>query len=129
MIAHCPINKLPPELLALVFSMVPSPLSLPGYSGPSAAKQTYELLPVTHVCRSWRALALDMPSLWSTIPETAGACTASSVFHGRAQQAPLVVYVDRSRPTAALRDAVGQNARIAEMHLHDLRECTPTSIS
>ena len=127
--AHCPINKLPPELLALVFSMVPSPLSLPGYSGPSSAKQTYELLPVTHVCRSWRALALDMPSLWSTIPETAGACTASSVFRGRAQQAPLVVYVDRSRPTAALRDAVGQNARIVEMHLHDLRECTPAELS
>ncbi|RPD73969.1 hypothetical protein L226DRAFT_488135 [Lentinus tigrinus ALCF2SS1-7] len=127
--AHCPINKLPPELLALVFSMVPSSLSLPGYVGPSSAKQTYELLPVTHVCRSWRALALDMPSLWSTIPETTVGYTASSIFRTRAQQAPLVVYVDRNRPSAALRDAVGQSARIAELHLHDLRECTPAELS
>ncbi|RPD56195.1 hypothetical protein L226DRAFT_571838 [Lentinus tigrinus ALCF2SS1-7] len=76
--ARCPINKLPPELLALVFSMVPSSLSLPGYVGPPSTKQTNELLPVTHVCRSWRVLALDMPSLWSTISQT------SSVFRTRA---------------------------------------------
>ncbi|KAI0718235.1 hypothetical protein C8T65DRAFT_95865 [Cerioporus squamosus] len=127
--AHCPINKLPPELLALVFSMVPSSLSLPGYAGPSSAKQTYELLPVTHVCRSWRSLALDMPSLWSTIPETATSCAATSIFRARAQQAPLVVYVDRGRPSAALRSALGQSARIAELHLHDLREYTPAELA
>ncbi|TFK85622.1 hypothetical protein K466DRAFT_664377 [Polyporus arcularius HHB13444] len=127
--AHCPINKLPPELLALIFSAVPSSLSLPGYAGPSSATQTYDLLPVTHVCRGWRALALDMPSLWSTIPETATACAATSIFRARAQQAPLIVYVDRGRPSAALRDTLGQSEKIAELHLHDLREHTPAELS
>ena len=127
--AHCPINKLPPELLALVFSMVPNTLSLPGYHGPSAAKQTYELLPVTHVCRGWRALALDMPALWSTLCETGAGHTASATFRARAQQAPLVVYVDRGRPSAELANALGLGAKVTEVHLHDLQDVAPGEIA
>ncbi len=127
--SHCPINRMPPELLALVFSMVPSALSLPGYIGPSAAKQTYELLPITHVCRGWRALALDIPSLWSTLCETASGHSASSIFRARTQQAPLVVYVDHGRPSAALAEALGSGAKVTELHLHDLHELAPAELA
>ncbi|KAI0754628.1 hypothetical protein C8Q80DRAFT_378117 [Daedaleopsis nitida] len=127
--AHSPINKLPPELLALVFSMVPSPLSIPGYIGPSAAKQTYELVPVTHVCRGWRALALDMPSLWSTICETGTGHIASAILRARAQQAPLVVYADRGRPSAELAATVGGGAKVTELHLHDVQEIAPAELA
>lgn len=126
---HCQINRIPPELLALIFSMVPSPLSHPSFPGPSYAKQTYELLPVTHVCRSWRALALDMPSLWSTVCETAQGHAASSTFRARAQQASLVIYVDRPRASVALTAILGYGLRLTELHLHDMHELSPAELA
>lgn len=49
-----PINRLPPELLGHIFSFL----------GGGAY-----VVPATHVCQQWRAVALSTPSLWTTIRE------------------------------------------------------------
>ena len=68
------INRLlPPELLIHIFSLVPEV--------PHALKESYEgkicgpfhfkdatyLLPATQVCRHWRNIALDTPTLWTSL--------------------------------------------------------------
>lgn len=49
-----PANRIPPELLAHIFSFL----------GGGAY-----VVPASHVCQRWRDIALGMPSLWTTIHE------------------------------------------------------------
>ncbi|KAM5540904.1 hypothetical protein V8D89_005548 [Ganoderma adspersum] len=122
------INSLPPEILTLIFLFVSEPLSPPGHRGPSSARQTYDLLPVTQVCRHWRELALGTPSLWSTLCENASGHAATASLHAHTQQADLAVYVDRARPTPALIGLLGSpsvGSRITELYLQDLNAYSP----
>ncbi|KAL1709562.1 hypothetical protein EV121DRAFT_286621 [Schizophyllum commune] len=59
---HIPaVHQLPPEILAEVFAMVPQHGLDPGsHLSPSS-------IILSQVCRHWRALALSIPDLWSTI--------------------------------------------------------------
>jgi hypothetical protein len=67
------IDKLPPELLFQVFD----------FAGPGPA-----ILPLTHVCRRWRAVALSSPTLWSVI----GSCARLvPLFLQRSLDSPLQV--------------------------------------
>ena len=65
------ISKLPDDVFCLIFAEVPSDvptmikLRVCGY--PSYCKRTFQLVPVTHVCRRWRTIALGMASLWTSI--------------------------------------------------------------
>ena len=56
-----PINRLPPELLAHIFSFL---------GGGSY------VVPASHVCQRWRDVTLGTPSLWTTIREDDNFCAA-----------------------------------------------------
>ena len=119
------INRLPPEILTLIFLFVSKPLSPLGHHGPSSARQTYDLLPIVQVCRYWRELALGTPSLWSTLCENASGHVATNAFHARTQHTDLVVYVDRPCPTPALVGLFSSptvGSRITELYLRDLHD-------
>ncbi|EIW59538.1 uncharacterized protein TRAVEDRAFT_64530 [Trametes versicolor FP-101664 SS1] len=76
--------RLPPEILGHIFSLVPSSLPTHGFMAPSSARHTYDLPPLTQVCRRWRAIALDASSLWSTICESSPTHTATDGTHASA---------------------------------------------
>ncbi|TFK65080.1 hypothetical protein BDN72DRAFT_962785 [Pluteus cervinus] len=57
--SHTLVNKLPPEVLSEVFLEV--------QHSDGVARETYNVIPMTHVCHDWRELALDCASLWCHI--------------------------------------------------------------
>ncbi|PBK61514.1 hypothetical protein ARMSODRAFT_1025641 [Armillaria solidipes] len=67
--SHQPINRIPPELLAQIFSMIQH--HLPGFLpliGPSSDyPRARDWLRVLEVCRHWRGVAATFHSLWATI--------------------------------------------------------------
>jgi hypothetical protein len=72
-----PINRLPPELLVHIFSFL----------GGGAF-----VVPASHVCRRWRDVALDTPSLWTVIREEDDIFAAQS-FMERSRHGKLDVSV------------------------------------
>jgi hypothetical protein len=56
------INKLPRELLALIF------LSILPTSWETSSIKFRSLISTTHVCSHWHSVALDTPSLWAVLP-------------------------------------------------------------
>src|SRR5882757_2973135 len=72
-----PVNRLPPELLVHIFSFL----------GGGAF-----VVPASHVCRRWRDVALDTPSLWTVIREEDDIFAAQS-FMERSRHAKLDVSV------------------------------------
>ncbi|KAI0675573.1 hypothetical protein C8Q78DRAFT_1074585 [Trametes maxima] len=66
---HRPVNQLPLEILAKIFSYIPDPWDQE-YASPLevqfAAVDVRDLLPLALVCRSWRNIIIGTPSLWSS---------------------------------------------------------------
>ena len=81
-----PINRLPPELLSHLFSFL----------GGSAC-----VVPASHVCQQWRAVALSTPSLWATVREDDPLCAAQT-FMERSGRTKL----DISWPVYMLQDGI-----------------------
>lgn len=101
-----PANRLPPELLVHIFSFL----------GGGAF-----VVPASQVCRRWRDVALDTPSLWTIIREEDDVFAAQS-FMERSRQAKLDVsfYIDMRAPDdfLILRSLVIPHAsRIQRLHL------------
>lgn len=74
--SRCPVNRLPPELLSTVSSLVPrsvtqAVLFSPAFS-PRNIVHTEDLFPIIATCRHWRAVAVNTPSLWSTLTDLNG---------------------------------------------------------
>ncbi|KAH9936014.1 hypothetical protein B0H21DRAFT_894242 [Amylocystis lapponica] len=94
------INRLPCDILYLIFSLVPAFVH---HSGTPYCVQTHQLLPVTHVCRLWRSVALDRPLLWTSIYDSyrtgsehrrrEADIITQTLFLERAREAPLNVYL------------------------------------
>ncbi|KAL1683434.1 hypothetical protein EV122DRAFT_248839 [Schizophyllum commune] len=88
---HAAVNKLPSELLELIFALVQ-----PSYEDFAPAWPSYKSLEwtsVARVCTRWRSIALSLPTLWSMIdlchnddPEVGEA------FLARSGAAPLTVF-------------------------------------
>ncbi|EED83882.1 predicted protein [Postia placenta Mad-698-R] len=98
--AQHPVNRLPVEIHGEIFHQVPPPLTT-NLEDPSLEellvwdslfdfKDTDALLPLTHVCRRWRDVALDTPTLWTTIYGSSHP-DAISEYRIRSQSAPLRV--------------------------------------
>ncbi|KAH9858914.1 hypothetical protein C2E23DRAFT_800622 [Lenzites betulinus] len=88
------VNRLPPELLLYIFSLLICGTAKSGDSPsfPNSAK----VILVTHVCRTWRNLALGAPDLWSSIVATNPTRTAE--FLERSQRALLDIYFPQRLP-------------------------------
>ncbi|KZT09075.1 uncharacterized protein LAESUDRAFT_811136 [Laetiporus sulphureus 93-53] len=74
--SRVPINRLPPEVLGMIFEFVPefpSDESLETLVhriwGPSSRNPEDSLI-LSHVCRHWRAVATGLPTLWTSIDGT-----------------------------------------------------------
>ncbi|KDR71073.1 hypothetical protein GALMADRAFT_271252 [Galerina marginata CBS 339.88] len=89
--ASSQVNRLPPEVLAHIFSFLQHRPEKPPYPTP----QSYNSwLRATHVCRYWRIVAFAFPRLWNYIHIRGpldGAAVASIMRSGKV---PLKVYYD-----------------------------------
>ncbi|KAI0042359.1 hypothetical protein FA95DRAFT_1682596 [Auriscalpium vulgare] len=137
-----PVARLPPEILALIFSTLSS--TDPPRSKRSRAahrKRKYKLgwLTATHVCQRWRNIALCDPALWASnivLPSVLGDRWAAA-FVARAQNVPLTIWCNdfsSDRPAEALSDTSFIGANIATImhlrtYLYQLRTlCTPAPL-
>jgi len=120
-----PVNKLPPELLSLIFGELQQrlPNFLPMIEGGPSPVPVYaydnhhkDWLNLLHVCRLWRGILATSPYLWSTvdsglIPET---------FMKRSMAAPLTVYLGiRTQEVSEklLCQVIGHSMRLNQLHL------------
>ena len=106
-----PIARLPPELLCKIFSFCASQCA--------GAINPLEWVRVTHVSRSWRAVALECPSLWSTLVFSRSKWCEEMLK--RSKMASLIINADLTCPTpkiiTALRLALVHAPRIHELQL------------
>ncbi|KAI0648316.1 hypothetical protein C8Q79DRAFT_954830 [Trametes meyenii] len=86
--SRCVTHRLPPELLAYIFS----------YSN-HTSPHNRDLITATHVCQTWRTIALNCPTLWNEILVTNVA--KAKVFIERSKNTLLDIRFER---TLALRD-------------------------
>ncbi|GBE84242.1 hypothetical protein SCP_0602200 [Sparassis crispa] len=94
-----PVNRLPPDVLSMIFQFVPdlpyteldyvlwgdngSPPWLPYYVNVGPCVQ------LTHVCRYWRHLTLNLPTLWANVVDSERSDVPISVVLQRSQAVPL----------------------------------------
>ncbi|TDL22624.1 hypothetical protein BD410DRAFT_210465 [Rickenella mellea] len=86
--AHCFINSLPQEIIIHIFHLLQIPGSL-------------RWLVVTWICRIWRQVALECPSLWTYIRLSNAWPQEVSTFIRRAKSSPLTVH---TYPTSYVTD-------------------------
>ncbi|KAG2344039.1 hypothetical protein BDR05DRAFT_1059298 [Suillus weaverae] len=92
--SRVPVSRLPDEILLMVFNHIEEEKRLDGYDSDDSLMiddigDAPACLVVTHVCRYWRKVALECPTLWTLIR-----CTPPlwlDVMLERSQKAPLVV--------------------------------------
>ncbi|KAG2343997.1 hypothetical protein BDR05DRAFT_1059259 [Suillus weaverae] len=90
-----PVSRLPDEILLMVFKHFEEEKRLNGYDSDDDEVMTDDIgdapacLVVTHVCRYWRKVALECPTLWTFISSTPPPWL--DVMLERSQKAPLVV--------------------------------------
>ena len=91
--AFAPINTLPLEILAHIFSMLIFDDQVPKAFLPdlSVREQPHAWIAVTHVCRHWRETAMAFPFLWSTIDSDSA--LAALAFLNRSAASSLRVYL------------------------------------
>ncbi|KAI0265896.1 hypothetical protein BC834DRAFT_1041554 [Gloeopeniophorella convolvens] len=82
-------TDLPVEVLERIFLCYAEPR--PNNSA-AYRKSSPEWLPITHVCRTWRAVAHNCPTLWSSIPPNVSVFWAD-VMQQRSKPAPMDVHL------------------------------------
>ena len=103
-----PANKLPPEILSRIFSLVPGPShqcgkgdSLMRDFGPHAIAPLADLLPLLSVCSVWRSVATSCSLLWVTLDNRDSRAVAIS---------------SRYRPASGLLDAhIGESSHLQHL--------------
>lgn len=102
-----PVNRLPLEVLLQIFRLTvwqtPCARCDPSVSNPTLAKYDHlkALLTLTHVCKHWRKIAINMPSFWSHVGLALGAMQRFvKSYDGvqaclqRAHNSPICIWID-----------------------------------
>jgi hypothetical protein len=100
-----PISSLPSEVLALIFSFANQ------RTEPSISRETPIRLSFAQVCRTWRAVALDTPSLWVRPLFRWPAFAQLMLSHAR--ELPIVVECDLSEATKTKRRLISNGLEAA----------------
>ncbi|KAI5825413.1 hypothetical protein K523DRAFT_332104 [Schizophyllum commune Tattone D] len=112
-----PANKLPAEVLAIIFDLVR--IHHDDFLPQWPDWTSLDWLVVTHVCSRWRAVALNLPYLWSTIDLCHEfSADAGRTFLARSCGRPLQVFFS-SRELGHSE----QDIRVLQDILHDHVEC------
>ena len=82
-----PISRLPPEIIATIFTFLSTSAWDVGYYNPNWMR-------VTHVCRRWREIALNYPHFWSYINLTKLKSAGMGEILARAKMVPLNLEAD-----------------------------------
>ncbi|KAI0748750.1 hypothetical protein C8Q80DRAFT_1121088 [Daedaleopsis nitida] len=114
---HASIHSLPAEVLGMIFQhALPSRgdgMPFTGYEDPGLMEELRARVALTHVCRRWRRVALDMASLWTIIDEFSSASTTE--FLARSGEMPIQVCIRNF-----LGRSVGGSLRPHESRVRDL---------
>ncbi|EIW65334.1 uncharacterized protein TRAVEDRAFT_42710 [Trametes versicolor FP-101664 SS1] len=131
-----PVSKLPTELLGLIFEFAKGHDERVEVEGgaPLTTKKTARtnLINITHVCRTWRAVALASPSLWADIlvDDHTSRLPSADAFLGRSQTMPLYLHASQMRGADLARFLQGDGvaSRIRRLDLSwDLFHDTPAT--
>ena len=82
-----PTHQLPPEILTRILYLAVDH---------DSEAHTEQVIPLTHVCRYWRALLLSYPRMWSTICMKPGNPSLISEWLARSQKVPLTIIAEFS---------------------------------
>jgi len=119
--ASVPVNRLPPEILAHIFSFVQLHSQGPSFRLP---KYHNKWMKVTRVCQHWRTVALSFPYLWSHVHVRKPLDRKIAMKNvERSAQSPLNVYCTIVAPPLAdevniLSLVAEQMHRLQELHIH-----------
>jgi hypothetical protein len=123
-----PISRLPPEIMCRIFSLAQIPSSLVDKPNP------LEWITLTYVCRRWRNIAVNSPSLWVAPPM--GYRKWVEEMLRRSKESSLVIISDTDRIDSGIVSALQQIHRIRQLSLENLswdswnilREMFPKSV-
>lgn len=95
-----PVNRLPAEVLLQIFDNVTVPSSSRNDTTHQSLvwpalfdfREPKRVVPLTHVCRRWRQIALASPMLWTTVDERSNIDIAATHL-ARSESAPLKILV------------------------------------
>ncbi|EMD36651.1 hypothetical protein CERSUDRAFT_123754 [Gelatoporia subvermispora B] len=95
-----PVNRLPPEILTIIFQRIASLVSAICKSkcGDPCRHRTHDnaVVPLSHVCRYWRSVALSTPHLWRQIVVRRQSVELLKTSVERSRNVPLTVELDGS---------------------------------
>ncbi|KAF5314484.1 hypothetical protein D9619_011763 [Psilocybe cf. subviscida] len=80
---YASVARLPPEILLQIFAKL---------TEDGGFVDSMKCIPITHVCRRWRSLALDAPALWTNLSSENLLWTTAMLE--RSKSAPLTVLMD-----------------------------------
>ena len=122
------IHSIPPEILTRIFVWLITLDPIVGpWGGVSSHTRLAWIVPATHVCARWRAVAISNPCLWTEInPNTIGIEWALEMAR-RACQAPIDVHTDAD--CMPLLDYVVEHIdHVRHLQLRDGRQGNMTSV-
>ena len=129
-----PIHRLPTEVLGIVFRYaLPTPdggFQESGCHDPDIKTERRARAALTHVCRRWRAVALDMAALWTVIDASAGPSVLP--YFERSGNMPLHVFARYPLDNTTETPLASQGSRIRDLFLEFPREhrsIVPTELS
>ncbi|KAH9933257.1 hypothetical protein B0H21DRAFT_83479, partial [Amylocystis lapponica] len=121
-----PINQVPPEVLGVILSLVPSNLprdyagqKAPFYWPSTSIQSRQDIVRSTHVCHHWRKTLLATPMLWASISSgDYQSATMIPAFIERSRPAHLQLFVDTDDIGRTLQRVFDeQPSHIRELHL------------
>ncbi|KAF8164302.1 hypothetical protein BJ912DRAFT_890029 [Pholiota molesta] len=115
--ASVPISRLPPEILCNIFSFA----QVPGIYSMSRKVELSKWINLTYVCRHWRSVAVNAPSLWVDPP--IGNVKWVAEMLRRSKESSLVIKIDCDR-MLGMELALGDIHRTRELSIQHISSDT-----